>query len=199
MSKYNFNGDIEPYGYPKWVASKDLFPDMFPDVTFPDGILLKEDAHMLLEHARGKDLAVDFGTFLGLSASIMSMVCKKVVTIDIYQAFSGYTYQQVQDLGLSKFANVVAIEGDANRVAATFKDKVDLVFIDALHDYESVKSNYEAWFPHVKIGGELLFHDYQAIHCDVVALIQKVVMKDSRVRVIDKKGTIIAFEKLTEL
>lgn len=199
MPKYNFNGDTEPYGYPKWVSSKNLFPDIFPDLDFPDGILLKEDADMLLEHARGKGLVVDFGTFLGLSAAIMSMVCEKVITIDVYQKYNGYTYQQVQDLGLSKFKNVVAIEGDANIIARTFSDKVDLLFIDAIHDYKNVSSNYIVWFPHVKVGGEILFHDYQAIHPDIVDFVKNEVMKDCRVKVIDKNGTIIAFEKVSEL
>lgn len=36
----------------------------------------------------------------------------------------------------------------------------DLVFIDALHDYEHVKQDAKLWWPLVRIGGILAFHDF---------------------------------------
>jgi predicted O-methyltransferase YrrM len=44
--------------------------------------------------------------------------------------------------------------------ANVFKAPVGLLFIDALHDYESVKADYNAWFPKVLPGGVIAFHDY---------------------------------------
>ena len=37
----------------------------------------------------------------------------------------------------------------------------DLVFIDAAHDYDSVKQDIELWIPKVKDGGILAGHDFQ--------------------------------------
>src|SRR5690606_817074 len=37
---------------------------------------------------------------------------------------------------------------------------VDLVFIDALHDYESVKQDIRLWWPKVRIGGMIAGHDF---------------------------------------
>jgi SAM-dependent methyltransferase len=40
------------------------------------------------------------------------------------------------------------------------KDGVDLIFIDALHDYESVKQDIALWWPKVRVGGMLALHDF---------------------------------------
>ena len=51
--------------------------------------------------------------------------------------------------------------------ASNYKNKsLDFVFIDASHDYESVKKDIEAWFPKVKKGGVIAGHDYD--WCDGV-------------------------------
>jgi predicted O-methyltransferase YrrM len=39
-------------------------------------------------------------------------------------------------------------------------NSLDFVFIDAGHDYESVKKDLNAWFPKVKNGGIIAGHDY---------------------------------------
>jgi hypothetical protein len=42
-------------------------------------------------------------------------------------------------------------------------DSLDFVYIDGLHDYESVKKDIIAWFPKVKKGRLLCGHDYNTI------------------------------------
>lgn len=37
---------------------------------------------------------------------------------------------------------------------------VDLVFVDGDHEAEHVRADIQAWKPHVKAGGYMLFHDY---------------------------------------
>jgi len=45
---------------------------------------------------------------------------------------------------------------------------LDLVFIDALHDYDNVKADIESWKPKVRNGGILCGDDYGQIHCEGV-------------------------------
>lgn len=46
------------------------------------------------------------------------------------------------------------------------KNRIDLLFVDGNHDYESVKQDYLLWFDMVISGGVLVLHDVGAVHVD---------------------------------
>jgi len=54
---------------------------------------------------------------------------------------------------------VTPITGKTAEVAKTWDKDVGLLFIDAAHDYESVKADFLAWSPFVVAGGWVVFHD----------------------------------------
>jgi len=53
------------------------------------------------------------------------------------------------------------ILGNSKVVGKEWKgDKFDMIFIDADHSEEGIRSDIAAWMPHLKQGGYAVFHDY---------------------------------------
>ena len=81
---------------------------------------------------------------------------------------SGMDILKDDGLYIEFLKNIEPLSGVINPVRATsleaserYEDgSLDFVFIDASHDYQSVKDDIEAWMPKVKEGGVLSGHDY---------------------------------------
>ncbi len=69
------------------------------------------------------------------------------------QAFSDHIRQS----GLSSI--VEAVCGYSFEVVQTWTTPIDLLFIDANHEYEAVQRDFEQWEPFVRIGGIVALHD----------------------------------------
>lgn len=57
-------------------------------------------------------------------------------------------------------ANVRLIPATTSAAAEWWTEPIDYLYIDAAHDYESVRADLRAWLPHVKPGGLILGDDY---------------------------------------
>jgi hypothetical protein len=65
------------------------------------------------------------------------------------------------------FPNIRIIKGSTADVGRLFREPVDLLHIDADHEYETVVSDFTAWIPAVRPGGRVLFHDTRSFPATV--------------------------------
>jgi predicted O-methyltransferase YrrM len=69
----------------------------------------------------------------------------------------GYA-RNLQQSGVS--ANVRLIPATTQDAAQWWTEPIDYLYIDAAHDYASVRADLAAWVPHVRPGGLILGDDY---------------------------------------
>jgi len=127
---------------------------------------------------------VEVGSDLGESAELFAQIAEHLYCVDLWQyADTGFgtsvaparkfveslpPEQQGPDCRrllfehrLARFDNVHAIQGDSADTAKEFADEsIDVVYIDAIHKYHTVKADILAWFPKVRAGGYVAGHDY---------------------------------------
>lgn len=89
------------------------------------------------------------------------------------------------------------ILGDSAEVGKLWEEvDIDLLFVDGDHIAEGVEADIRAWFPHVKIGGYIAFHDYNnSVWPDVTVVVDELMKKQISMSKIDM---IAVFVKKTE-
>ena len=197
-----------------WQATRCIWLDELPDTLrnyamswIPEGELIHGEELVLRDLARGKDVAIDLGTSQGRSAVILSLAAKKVHTFDLFEdVFAeevdgdiqlwqtrGHSHENVKR-SLSLFSNITVNKSDTADGASSFEDEtVDFVFVDANHTYDGVQRDYRAWWPKLRKGGVMVFHDCNAIHPGVVAFINT--LKHTPIDLGQTCGSLKAFRK----
>jgi predicted O-methyltransferase YrrM len=136
----------------------------------------------MVDRVQGPAHFVEVGSYKGRSSAYMAVECansNKGIQFDCvdtwlgseeHQEGQGFEDADVVNKRLFEVftANMKPAEGHYRAVrmasvpaAATYDDNsLDLVFIDASHDYDNVKADIIAWLPKVKIGGVISGHDF---------------------------------------
>lgn len=91
------------------------------------------------------------------------------------------------DLGI-----INLIKGFTTDIVKNYEDEsLDFCFIDASHDYESVKRDIIDWLPKIKNGGTLAGHDYDEYHAECHKAVNDVLGKENVVMI----GTSFVYKK----
>jgi hypothetical protein len=95
----------------------------------------------------------------------------KIYAVDLFEKAPMPVYQQEvnvlsilynHNLNKTQTRHLISdIVDYSDKAASRFEDNsVDFVFIDADHEYESVKKDISAWYPKVRSGGVIAGHDF---------------------------------------
>jgi predicted O-methyltransferase YrrM len=125
-----------------------------------------------LAHQAGRCASIaEVGSYCGRSTRALAEHTAGILyAIDTWEGSSDFTVEEKGTDGwlfqeftknMSGLANVHPMRMTSLEAAAALKGRqFDLIFIDAEHDYDSVKADIEAWRRLLKPGGTLCGHDY---------------------------------------
>lgn len=170
----------------------------FEKVDLPVGSLCVLDEQVLFQY--GKNIVLELGTFYGRSAILLSLKAEKVYTIDLFTGrpdYPNYCYASVlrSIARYRKTDNIEVLKGSFSDFKNKFNnDMFDVLFIDGQHTHEAVSCDFEMFYPKVKSGGFILFHDYCDLYPGIVAFCDTL-KKDEKILFIEKRGLIMVFQK----
>lgn len=131
--------------------------------------------HKLLKDYKLNGIGVEIGVGRGDFSKylLQSTKLKKLYSVDPWN-LSKSRYRQkwtqekldelreiaTRELSVYKSRSQIIVDTSLD-TSKLFRNKsIDFVYIDALHDYESVLADIQFWWPKVKAGGLLAGHDY---------------------------------------
>jgi hypothetical protein len=190
---------------PKAVRESELI-----SMWLPDGLLMDGERNCIYRMMRGRKLAVDLGTYTGLSATILGLACEDVHTYDCYEDLPSYEgtneYRNWcgHKYGLewntafaARHGNITVHKSDTVQAGHnwTLGRVVDGMFVDADHTYEATINTVYAWKPHLVPDALMMFHDNNEIHPGVMQAVNEL-KADNSLREVDcgqYSGSLAAF------
>lgn len=135
-----------------------------------------ETLYRLAQNCRGEGVIVEIGSYKGKSTIWLAAGSKDgrgipVYAVDHHQGSPEHylwyghkpirTFEEFQkNIKAAGLENIVIpIVKTSAEAAKDLNQPVALIFIDGSHDYESVKLDFDCWFPKLIDGGLIVFHD----------------------------------------
>lgn len=157
-----------------------------PDIPGWSGDILpyyEEIAKLLPNRAKVVEVGVMAGRSAAFLASRLLTLGKRSVElycVDTWEwdQFHRFTRTLTHHVDLDEAAMLRPIRFDSAKAARLFDDgSLDLVFIDAGHEYEAVSVDIAAWLPKVRTGGILAGHDYSEPHPGVIQAVDELAQR----------------------
>lgn len=159
MSRYDFTGILE------WDRIEGWF-------NLPQAVALQKIVKSLPVGSK----VVELGSYKGRSSVAIASVLPTESILYCVDHFQGSEEHKKSNLDVADLLEtftknieqfgvkdkICTLAMTTTQAAAKFDpETLDLVFVDAAHDYDSVKSDLLHWYPKIKPGGFLLCDDYE--------------------------------------
>lgn len=122
-------------------------------------------------HVIGAEVGVDLG--VNAKKVLDTLSIRKLYLVDPYLSGEKNDGDDVNFLSirkevahryLEKYENVVWIQKLSKDALGDVSDTLDFIYIDAVHDYESIFFDAMSWYDKLKIGGVIGGHDFDDWH-----------------------------------
>jgi predicted O-methyltransferase YrrM len=187
-------------------------------ITQIRGFLLAEDKQILSNYVRSlprKSIIVEIGSFLGLSATIMSASRRdcRVICIDPCdlsgEEGSLADYQRLGLRGAAQYwrlwLNLALYGARARIIKATSQSalkkvhtKFNLLFIDGDHSYEACARDVHSYAPYLQSGGTLILHDATEVGWPGPIRLARELRDSDAWELVEERGNCAVFRKLGE-
>jgi predicted O-methyltransferase YrrM len=122
---------------------------------------------LIAQNIKPEMVILEVGSFAGVSSELFAIHCDTLYCVDSwanseeYEANTMGLAESLFDILVANHDNIRKIKDSSENASALFEDEFfDMVYIDADHAYDSVKSDIKYWFPKVKQGGFIAGHDF---------------------------------------
>jgi predicted O-methyltransferase YrrM len=153
----------------EWEEIRQIVQDVEGQLAYSEAELL----YKLARQCTGKGVIVEVGSFQGKSTIFLGKgsLSGSETTVYAIDPHKGEMHKGIQDYSptwdnfLSNIdqygvKNIITpIRATSENAANSFNEPIELIFIDGLHDYQSVEKDFNMWFPKVIDGGIMAFHD----------------------------------------
>ncbi len=154
--------------------------------------LLQRLAMMLLPSPVVVNIGAAFGT--SAIAFLAARSDLTVVSIDVQPCPE--EFENIVRAGYSTSGRYIRVLGRSQDVARAWRfGYVDLVFVDGGHSYADCYGDMMLWYPHIRPGGILAIHDYEADMLPAIkpAVDDFVAQSAGALQYVDRAGKLIAY------
>jgi hypothetical protein len=130
-----------------------------------DGWCDENELHYLAEMASHSNFTIEVGSYKGRSSTALAN-SRRLICVDHFKGSKEHNINGNElftefKKNMEQYPNVQWLKGNSVKIANNFPNNcADIIFIDASHDYKSVKSDIKVYWEKLGVGGRMLLHDY---------------------------------------